>query len=79
MRYIDVTCVRSFLRLNVKADRVFPIPPMIINKQPIIRTDHLSKGNRCSLEIVVINEDVLAIFDIYVEEILNAADVNNSV
>ncbi len=65
MRYIDVTCARNFLRLSVNAERVFPIPPTIINKPPIIRTDHLRIIKRFGLEsnVVIDVEVVEDIFD----------------
>ncbi len=48
-----MTCARNFLRLNVNAERVFPIPPTTISKPPMIRTDHLRSGKWFWLERVV--------------------------
>src|SRR4051812_25263440 len=76
MRYIDVTCARNFLRLRVNAERVFPIPPMIINNPPIIRTDHLRiRTVFCFESIVVIDVTV----DIDNEDIFDADDDNDAI
>lgn len=75
MRYMDVTCARNFLRLSVKAERVFPIPPTIINNPPIIRTDHLSIRKWFWLESTVAIVDEVVRIDMEDEDIFDDDEV----
>ncbi len=58
---MDVTWARNFFRLRVKAERVLPIPPMTINRLPIIRIDHWRTGEVFWLETAPITDDVVAV------------------
>lgn len=58
---MDVTWPLNFFRLRVNADRVLPIPPMTINKPPMIRISHLRSVAWFWLEIVLATVDAVTV------------------